>query len=372
MARVRGEIEELVGPPEDDLDLLHRAPLPHQPVVDPRSDDPPAELRQGELQNGSAAERRRALVEERRGERQVLDGGERERRTRAQVDLGGGADEALRDRLARGARDRGARRDLVLDHRGRRVAPEPNDRPPDQGAFRRAGCPAQQDRAFDLHAVRDVEVDALAPEAAREGGELLVRRERRRDERVADPRCVPGDGRAERLEGHAARDEVGLQRQPDDDVVPQLDDARRTLRQRRIRSGGRRVRAPQERPCAEEVGGAEVDVQRVELVRFDREPDVVRRRRGAILAKPRGLAALRAQSDRSRRRLAVGRGPAAGGSLRPRLGGNRHPSDPSISIFTRRLNSMAYSIGSSLVKISRKPWTTRFVASFSVRPRLIR
>ena len=50
----------------------------------------------------------------------------------------------------------------------------------------------------------------------------------------------------------------------------------------------------------------------------------------------------------------------------------RHPRDPSISIFTRRLNSMAYSIGSSLVKTSRKPWTMRFCASFSVRPRLIR
>jgi hypothetical protein len=33
---------------------------------------------------------------------------------------------------------------------------------------------------------------------------------------------------------------------------------------------------------------------------------------------------------------------------------------------------MAYSIGNSFVKTSRKPWTTSFVASFSVRPRLIR
>ena len=48
------------------------------------------------------------------------------------------------------------------------------------------------------------------------------------------------------------------------------------------------------------------------------------------------------------------------------------PSEPSISSFTRRLNSMAYSIGSSFVNTSRKPWMTRFWASFSVRPRLIR
>jgi hypothetical protein len=52
--------------------------------------------------------------------------------------------------------------------------------------------------------------------------------------------------------------------------------------------------------------------------------------------------------------------------------GGDQPSEPSISSFTRRLNSMAYSIGSSLVKTSRKPWITRFWASFSVRPRLIR
>ena len=55
-----------------------------------------------------------------------------------------------------------------------------------------------------------------------------------------------------------------------------------------------------------------------------------------------------------------------------RLGDLRQPSDPSISSFTRRLNSMAYSIGSSFVKTSRKPWMTRFWASFSVRPRLMR
>ena len=55
-----------------------------------------------------------------------------------------------------------------------------------------------------------------------------------------------------------------------------------------------------------------------------------------------------------------------------RFGDLGHPSDPSISSFTSRLNSIAYSIGSSLVNTSRNPWTMRFVASFSVRPRLMR
>src|SRR5438105_11363187 len=35
---------------------------------------------------------------------------------------------------------------------------------------------------------------------------------------------------------------------------------------------------------------------------------------------------------------------------RPARGDERQPSEPSISSFTRRLNSMAYSIGSSFVK----------------------
>src|SRR5450759_2705286 len=72
---VRGEVEELVGAAEDDLHLLDGAPLPHQPVVDPRPHDPRAELRQGKLERGAATERRGALVEKRGGQWQVLDRG---------------------------------------------------------------------------------------------------------------------------------------------------------------------------------------------------------------------------------------------------------------------------------------------------------
>ena len=64
-------------------------------------------------------------------------------------------------------------------------------------------------------------------------------------------------------------------------------------------------------------------------------------------------------------RLSIRRGtPGRARMLWRRDGGNRsrtrtearnQPSEPSISSFTRRLNSMAYSIGSSLVKTSRKP-----------------
>ena len=71
----------------------------------------------------------------------------------------------------------------------------------------------------------------------------------------------------------------------------------------------------------------------------------------------------------------LGSRPGRAGPRRRRgrgVGHLRHPSEPSISSFTSRLNSMAYSIGSSLVNTSRNPWMIRFWASFSVRPRLMR
>src|SRR5262249_9423468 len=123
------------------------------------------------------------------------------------------------------------------------------------------------------------------------------------------------------------------------------------------------------RPDLGEVGRPEVDVRRVELVRLGRQLVEERDSRATIVREPRGLAAGKGVDEgaiRGERQL---------GRRAPRRasgGAQGHPSDPSISIFTSRLNSIAYSMGSSFVKTSRKPWTIRFVASFSVRPRLIR
>ena len=68
----------------------------------------------------------------------------------------------------------------------------------------------------------------------------------------------------------------------------------------------------------------------------------------------------------------IGGSSSRGARCRRPRSGESHPSDPSISSLTRRLNSIAYSIGSSFVNTSRKPWTMRFCASFSVSPRLIK
>ncbi len=126
-----------------------------------------------------------------------------------------------------------------------------------------------------------------------------------------------------------------------------------------------------------EARGTQVDVGGVQLVGLGRQGPPGLERRGTIGDEPVRLAGgCRAEGAGVDRKRQLVQGPPR--RLRPRrrgrrLGGRgRHPSDPSISSLTSRLNSMAYSIGSSLVNTSRKPWTMRLVASFSVRPRAIR
>ena len=114
----------------------------------------------------------------------------------------------------------------------------------------------------------------------------------------------------------------------------------------------------------------QVDVQREEVVRLDRQLVVQRERGQTVVEEPFRLLERRRKSGG--RDSSPAKGSFSASAMLPRNGVSRYPSAPSISSFTRRLNSMAYSIGSSLVKTSRKPWTTRFCASFSDRPRLIR
>ena len=131
-----------------------------------------------------------------------------------------------------------------------------------------------------------------------------------------------------------------------------------------------------------ELGGPQVDVRRVETVRLAGQRFVLLEGGAAVVGKPGGFVGgdavdvLRGDDESevverpAHRPLPRSRRGPFGRCRLP--GRGRHPSDPSISSFTSRLNSIAYSMGSSLVKTSRKPWTIRFVASFSVRPRLIR
>ena len=113
------------------------------------------------------------------------------------------------------------------------------------------------------------------------------------------------------------------------------------------------------------LGGAQIDVSGEEEVRLGRQR-VERLQRG----RPHRCAA-ECGAESFDRRLTR---PTEWEVCRPTTGGRAgtHPSAPSISSRISRLNSSAYSIGSSLVKTSRNPWTIRFVASFSVMPRLIR
>ena len=133
-----------------------------------------------------------------------------------EVDLARAAEERLRHRLAGGTADRRPGRHELLDER--RLGPfvEPDEGPRQERPLRRPGRPAQDDRALEAHAGGHVEVDPLAPEAAREPGQLLVGGEGRGRERLADAGRVAGQGRAERLERHAALGEAGGEGQAGD------------------------------------------------------------------------------------------------------------------------------------------------------------
>jgi hypothetical protein len=234
-----------------------------------------------------------------------------------------------------------------------------------------------------------MEADALRPEAAGQGGELVVRREAGPVGQLGlEAIGIAGEGGREGLEDDPASGDGGVEGERRDAVLTDLDQAGDAIRQRgRRRPGGWRSGGPDVRSCLEQVGQAQVDVLGVELVRLDGER--LERLEGGdpLGAQPVGLGAFRGEClgeaavgeperevGREPSRRPGGRG--AGGRWLGGPGGlgrpGRHPSDPSISSLTRRLNSMAYSIGSSLVNTSRKPWTMRLVASFSVRPRLIR
>ena len=69
MAGVRGQVDDLLVGPEHDLDLLDRAPVAVEAVVDPAADDPAAELGEGPAQVGALADDRVAMLEDGRRRR---------------------------------------------------------------------------------------------------------------------------------------------------------------------------------------------------------------------------------------------------------------------------------------------------------------
>src|SRR3990172_4738084 len=75
MPRVAGEIEDLLLAAEDDLGLLDGAPVALEAVVDPRADEPRAELGEGPVERGALADPRGAMLEDDLAPPEVLDRG---------------------------------------------------------------------------------------------------------------------------------------------------------------------------------------------------------------------------------------------------------------------------------------------------------
>ena len=273
-----------------------------------------------------------------------------------------------------GVDDRRRRRDELFDDGRLGALTQVDEGPGQEGAIGRSDDPADDDRALQANAGGDLETDPLRPQRPGELGEPVVAGE--------DP--TVGETIADRLDVIAQRPQrhtglVGRLGELDrrDPTVDDLDEAVGVVRQRAgppfrgdVRDQGDRLEARR----------TQVDVRRVQQVRLGREGRVRGQGRGPIGGQPvrlrRREGVERGGIDRQAEVIErpTGRSRARRrGRRRRRFGGRgRHPSDPSISSLTRRLNSMAYSIGSSLVNTSRKPWTMRFVASFSVRPRAMR
>src|SRR5439155_14544567 len=95
---------------------------------------------------------------------QVLDRVHRQRRARAEADLGRAVEQTLWHRLAFGAHDLRPARDLLLDDRCARPRPEGHDGSGGERTTRRARAPAQADRLGDGDALRHLDMPAGAPE----------------------------------------------------------------------------------------------------------------------------------------------------------------------------------------------------------------
>ena len=389
MCGVAGQVEELLVGPEHDLDLFNRSTVPFEAVVHARANEPPTQLGHRPVERRCLADAGVAMLEGNLAKPEVLDRGERQVRVGSEDDLRRPVEEALGNGLSLRTYNFSARRDLLLNDRGVGPHAESDERPGDHRPVGIAALPANEDRMGEPYTVRDDEAHTLAPEATNELGELVSRWERRAAFEVRPEAIrVAGQGRAERFENDPCCSGGGREPDGDDRVLAKIDDPVHAVRERDRAGTNDRGRRGDPRLRGFEDGGAEIHVRGVELVRLQRKRGERSSCRKTLIPKPAWFRPLRDEAiDEFRggktERHVCGR-PAHG---TPRPGGagvrggyvpghdgdlGRHPSEPSISSLTSRLNSMAYSIGSSFVNTSRKPWMTRFWASFSVSPRLIR
>ena len=370
---VRGQVEQLVLRAEHDLDLLDRAAVALEPVVDAAADEPTTELGERPLERRRLRRSWRSDAGwRRRGPGQFLE---------ARDDELGSGPRVTSVVPAKNAWRRAVRRSSAGRRAPRRSRPRPRHRAAmnvrvEQRPIRAADGPADDDRAGSGGRRPGCRRRRPGPAARGSAGRTCRRRQRGRlGQQVASGLGVASE-RARGLEPDAW--------------------CRPPRRARRWRCGPRGTRpAPSASSAARAAAASRAGVA-VTMAPHRAAPRAGRRRActggSSRPGGPRRHRAPRGGRRRARRarrcdgvehRLVDGQRQlieraarwAGSGSRRGRrgtCGRGGHPSDPSISSFTSRLNSMAYSIGSSLVKTSRKPWTMRFVASFSVRPRLIR
>ena len=260
----------------------------------------------------------------------------------------------------------------LLDERRRGALAELDDRPGQEGPIRARRRPSGGRSAASRRTPAGTcEDDALGPGRAGQLGELVVGGQRRRRPRGAR-------GRASRVAATSAAERLERSRRPRRGLGGERDGRRRRPRRTRA-SAGDVVRERGGRPPdgVGRRGSYGADVRRASrragrrtvVYSGSSRPAAPRTRSSArapvgARASPARRSAASASTNASVEARRGGRsaprrtGP--GGAIGVAGGDLRHPSDPSISSFTRRLNSMAYSIGSSLVKTSRKPWTMRF------------
>ena len=87
VAGIRGQVEELVIATEDDLDLLDRAPITIEPIVDPAADEPAPELGQCPAEVRTRPDRGLAVLQHDLRRAEVLDACDPQLRIGREIDL---------------------------------------------------------------------------------------------------------------------------------------------------------------------------------------------------------------------------------------------------------------------------------------------
>ena len=241
---------ELVRDAEHDLDLLDRAPVAGQDVVDPRADEAAPSWASAQRRSApspmcasrcwnttwSGPSSWRLAIASRAFAPRRISVVARQQAGRAGDDLVG--------------------LDELLDHRRLGALVEDDERAPDERP-RGPDGPAEHDRPLHADAGRDVDDDALRPGGARQLGELLVGgQDRAAVEQRAGERLVRAHQLGERQHPDAGGPDVLVERDGRDALLAELEQGGDVGRQRRRSPGrSRRPRCTARRPRSGRPGG---------------------------------------------------------------------------------------------------------------------